>query len=189
MRAGPRWRWKPWRWTCRWSAPTVPIFCRICSRRRKAEKSWRPAIPSISPRRFWRYAASRARRKACVHSLRRSNRNLVPRPISIGSINWLRMDKPIETTLRRSLLILAAVTLVTAWFSETFYFPDEHYQVLEFMAFKLGITQSAQLPWEFTARIRPWFQPLAYFLIAKPFTLAGMKDMFLIAFILLLATG
>ena len=62
--------------------------------------------------------------------------------------------------LRRSLLILAAIVLVTAWFSETFYFPDEHYQILEFMAFKLGITPAAELPWEFSARIRPWFQPL-----------------------------
>ena len=74
-------------------------------------------------------------------------------------------------------MILAVVTLVTAWFSETFYFPDEHYQILEFMAFKLGITPAAELPWEFSARIRPWFQPLVYFLIAKPAMLAGVKDM------------
>ena len=95
------------------------------------------------------------------------------------------MDK----ALRRSLAILAAVTLVTAWFSETFYFPDEHYQILEFMGFKLGITQPGELPWEFSARIRPWFQPLVYFLIAKPAMLAGVKDMFVIAFLLRLATG
>jgi phosphatidylinositol glycan class B len=94
-----------------------------------------------------------------------------------------------EKTLRRSLLILAAVTLVTAWFSETFYFPDEHYQILEFMGFKLGITPAADLPWEFSARIRPWFQPLVYFLIAKPLMLAGVKDMFVIAFLLRLVTG
>ena len=63
--------------------------------------------------------------------------------------------------------------LVTAWFSNTFYFPDEHYQVLEFMALKLGITPASELPWEFAARIRPWFQPLVYFLIAKPAAAAG----------------
>ena len=91
--------------------------------------------------------------------------------------------------MRQSILILAAVTLVTAWFSETFYFPDEHYQILEFMAFKLRITQPAELPWEFSVRIRPWFQPLVYFLIAKPAMLVGVKDMFVIAFILRLATG
>ena len=95
------------------------------------------------------------------------------------------MDK----TLRRSLIILGAVIVVTAWFSELFYFPDEHYQVLEFMSYKLGITPASALPWEFSARIRPWFQPLLYFLIAKPLTLLGLTDMFAIAFILRLATG
>ncbi len=95
------------------------------------------------------------------------------------------MDK----ALRRSLLLLAAVTLVTAWFSATFYFPDEHYQVLEFMSYKLGVTGVSGLPWEFSARIRPWLQPLLYFLIAKPLTLLGMKDMFTLAFVLRLATG
>jgi GPI mannosyltransferase 3 len=94
-----------------------------------------------------------------------------------------------DRALRRSLLLLAAVTLITAWFSVTFYFPDEHYQVLEFVSYKLGVTGAAELPWEFSARIRPWFQPLLYFLIAKPLTLLGMKDMFTLAFVLRLATG
>lgn len=94
-----------------------------------------------------------------------------------------------DRELRRSLAILAAVILVTAWFSATFYFPDEHYQVLEFMAFKLGITPGNALPWEYSAHIRPWFQPLVYFLIAKPLLLLGWKDMFAIAFVLRLATG
>src|ERR1700758_4938129 len=91
--------------------------------------------------------------------------------------------------LRRSLLILAAVTLVTAWFSDLFYFPDEHYQVLEFMSYKLGITPASDLPWEFSARIRPWFQPLVYYAIAKPLLWLGLQDMFAIAFVLRLATG
>jgi GPI mannosyltransferase 3 len=94
-----------------------------------------------------------------------------------------------KSELRRSLLILAAVTILTAWFSETFYFPDEHYQILEFMAHRLGITPASELPWEFSVRIRPWFQPAVYFLIAKPLILLGMKDMFAVAFVLRLATG
>src|SRR5258708_8773189 len=94
-----------------------------------------------------------------------------------------------DRALRQSLLLLAAVTLVTAWFSITFYFPDEHYQVLEFVSYKLGITRSSDLPWEFSARIRPWLQPLLYFLIAKPLTLLGIKNMFTLACVLRLATG
>jgi phosphatidylinositol glycan class B len=98
---------------------------------------------------------------------------------------WSGMDKE----LRRSLLILAAIVIVTAWFSELFYFPDEHYQVLEFMSYKLGITPASDLPWEFSARIRPWFQPLVYFLIARPLMGLGLTDMFAVAFVLRLATG
>lgn len=95
------------------------------------------------------------------------------------------MDKD----LHRSLLILAAVIVVTAWFSNLFYFPDEHYQVLEFMSYRLGITPPSDLPWEFSARIRPFFQPLVYFLIARPLIALGLTDMFAIAFVLRLATG
>jgi phosphatidylinositol glycan class B len=98
---------------------------------------------------------------------------------------WSGMD----SQLSRSLAVLAAVTLVTAWFSNTFYFPDEHYQVLEFMSYRLGITAAPDLPWEFSAHIRPWLQPLIYFLIAKPLLLIGLKDMFVVTFILRLATG
>ena len=94
-----------------------------------------------------------------------------------------------DREFRRSLLILGAVILVTAWFSVLFYFPDEHYQVLEFMSYRLGITPASGLPWEFSARIRPWFQPLLYFLIAKPLLLLGVRDMFTIVFVLRLATG
>ena len=86
-------------------------------------------------------------------------------------------------------MILAAVIAVTAWFSNLFYFSDEHYQVLEFTSYKLGITPASELPWEFSVRIRPWFQPLVYYLIAKPLLFLGLKDMFAIAFVLRLATG
>ena len=91
--------------------------------------------------------------------------------------------------LKRSLLLLGLVTLVTAWFSDLFYFPDEHYQVLEFMAHKMGITPAAALPWEFAARIRPWLQPAIYYAIADPLRGLGMGDMFALTFVLRLLTG
>jgi phosphatidylinositol glycan class B len=94
-----------------------------------------------------------------------------------------------DRVLRRSLLILTAVMILTAWFSVTFYFPDEHYQVLEFMGHKLGITPASELPWEYEARIRPWFQPLLYFLIVSPLRAVGLHDMFTLVFLLRLATG
>ena len=60
-----------------------------------------------------------------------------------------------DRELRRSLVLLGAVTLVTAWFSELYYHPDEHFQILELMSWKLGITPVSELMWEFPARIRP----------------------------------
>src|ERR1044071_1072032 len=94
-----------------------------------------------------------------------------------------------DREFRRSLVLLGAVTLVTAWFSVTFYFPDEHYQILEFMSWKLGVTPVSELPWEFSAQIRPWLQPLLYFLISKPLLLLGVTDMFTVVFVLRLGMG
>lgn len=94
-----------------------------------------------------------------------------------------------DAALRRSLWIIAAVTAITAWFSTTFFHPDEHYQVLELMSLKLGTTPAADLPWEFSSRIRSWFQPFVYFLIAKPLIAAGLKDLFDVVFVLRVVTG
>jgi phosphatidylinositol glycan class B len=101
----------------------------------------------------------------------------------------LNNDPALNRALWRSLTLLAAVTVITACFSDLYYFPDEHYQILEFMSLKLGITAPGDLPWEYAAHIRPWMQPFLYFLIAKPLLLAGVRDMFFVTFVLRLATG
>lgn len=92
-------------------------------------------------------------------------------------------------TLNRGFAILCVVTAVTAWFSETFFFPDEHFQILEYMAMKLGLTSPADLPWEFAAQARPFTQPFFYFLIAKPLMMLGLRDLFAVMFVLRLVTG
>jgi phosphatidylinositol glycan class B len=104
----------------------------------------------------------------------------------------MQSDFPADAPMRalwRSLMLVTVLTVVTACFSDLYYFPDEHYQVLEFMSLKLGLVTPASLPWEYAAHIRPWTQPLLYYLIAKPLLLAGIKDMFLVTFVLRLATG
>jgi len=98
-------------------------------------------------------------------------------------------DESTRRYLRRSLIFLATVTLVTAYFSETFFHPDEHASVLAFLGYKLGWTTVAELPWEFGAHIRSWMQPFLYYLIARPLTLAGMTDPFNVTLVLRLATG
>jgi GPI mannosyltransferase 3 len=64
---------------------------------------------------------------------------------------------------KTSTLILVAVLfhVIAAICSIGYHHPDEHYQILEFANAFLGRTPYEVLPWEFAAKIRPWFQPLA----------------------------
>ena len=98
-------------------------------------------------------------------------------------------DPAVTRALGRSLALITAVTVITACFSDLYYFPDEHYQVLEFMSLKLGITAPSDMPWEYFAHIRPWMQPFVYTLIARPLLLLGIRDLFFVTFLLRLATG
>src|SRR5512140_3177096 len=107
----------------------------------------------------------------------------------LGRLRWLLAEQSTEGVLRRGIAVLLLVTLVTAYFSETFFFPDEHYQVLEYMSMKLGITGAADLPWEFRAQARPWLQPFLYYLVAKPLMAIGIRDLFDVVFVLRLATA
>jgi phosphatidylinositol glycan class B len=40
---------------------------------------------------------------------------------------------------------------------------DEHYQVLEFIQWKLGLIATVDMPWELRARMRPWLHPALFF--------------------------
>jgi phosphatidylinositol glycan class B len=81
------------------------------------------------------------------------------------------------------------VTLLTSWFSVGYYHPDEHFQVLEFAGYRLGLSPAADLPWEFREQIRPALQPtIACGVIAAART-AGIEDPFIHAFLLRLLTG
>jgi phosphatidylinositol glycan class B len=106
-----------------------------------------------------------------------------------GSLRLFLTAPGAEGTLNRGFAILAAVTVVTAWFSETFFFPDEHFQILEYMAMRLGLTSPADLPWEFGAQARPFTQAFLYYLIAVPLRALGLKDLFDLMAVLRLVTG
>jgi len=53
--------------------------------------------------------------------------------------------------------------LIAAYFSAGPLHADEHYQILEFMNFKLGGISLENMPWEYKEQMRPWFQPLSYY--------------------------
>lgn len=87
------------------------------------------------------------------------------------------------------LYIVILFYLVTCFFSSGYHHFDEHYQILEFATYKLGLTDPYNLAWEFTARIRPSLQPTIAFLVIKALIYIGVKSPHLWAFSLRLLTA
>jgi len=70
------------------------------------------------------------------------------------------------------------VHLLAAIFSVGHLHPDEHFQILEFLGLKLGITPEASLPWEYEAKMRPWAQSGFYYILVNFFKLLGIESRF-----------
>lgn len=78
---------------------------------------------------------------------------------------------------------------LTAWRSEGYHHPDEHFQILEFANYKLGRTPVADLPWEFAAQIRPGLQPMLTYGFIRAAEAVGVGSPFAQIFLLRLLTG
>lgn len=68
--------------------------------------------------------------------------------------------------------------LVTAYRSEGFFYPDEHFQILEFMNAYLGRSPYADLPWEYSYHMREWVQPWLFAQLSKLFEWFGISSPF-----------
>lgn len=86
-------------------------------------------------------------------------------------------------------VIAALFYLLVAYQSSGFHNLDEHYQIIEFANYKLGILNQSGLAWEFNAQIRPTLQPTLCFLIFKAAYLLGITDVYTLAFLLRAITG
>lgn len=86
-------------------------------------------------------------------------------------------------------LAALAIYIITAWFSTGFYHGDEHYQLIEFAAYKMGNVSPDELAWEFGARVRPAFQPFIAFIIIKLLQVFSIVDPYIQAFVLRLLTA
>jgi GPI mannosyltransferase 3 len=71
------------------------------------------------------------------------------------------------------------VFVVTAVFSIGYHQADEHYQIIEFALFKLGINQPENLVIEYSQQLLPGFQPFIAFLFLKSFSWLGISGPFL----------
>ncbi len=58
---------------------------------------------------------------------------------------------------------------------------DEHFQIIEFLNYKLGGIEAHFLPWEFQERIRPWFQPFILYCFALPLKSIGISSPFVLS--------
>jgi phosphatidylinositol glycan class B len=94
--------------------------------------------------------------------------------------------------IKNSGLFIAVVCIIytiIAFQSSGFYHPDEHYQIIEFANFKLGLIDINQLAWEFKSLIRPSLQPAICYLIFKFLYFLGITNGYNLAFILRIITG
>lgn len=80
------------------------------------------------------------------------------------------------------------VYLVTAFNSKGYFQYDEHYQIIEFADFKLGLNTPADLAWEFQAQIRPGIQPAICVVAFKILNHVGVTDPYSLSLSLRLIT-
>lgn len=94
------------------------------------------------------------------------------------------MDNSIKPYCKKIFTAGLFIYIITAYFSEGYHHPDEHFQVLEFCNYKLGNISAEQLPWEFKDQIRPGLIVFCAFAVIKFLQFLHISNPFVIAFIL-----
>ncbi len=86
--------------------------------------------------------------------------------------------KSLVSTEKVIMLSALILYLTCAVFSSGFYYPDEHFQILEFAKWKMGQNTSLAMAWEHAAMIRPSLQPVIAMMIIRPCLWLGMQNPF-----------
>jgi len=81
------------------------------------------------------------------------------------------------------------VYVITAFNSHGYYHADEHYQIIEFAAHKLGKVTPDQMAWEFNARLRPTLQPIVALGIIKFLLILNITDPYIQVCVLRILTA
>ena len=79
--------------------------------------------------------------------------------------------------------------LIAAWRSEGWHQSDEHFQLLEYAGYKLGMNTADELAWEFGERMRPALQVGIVYVLYRFFELFGEVDPFYFVIFLRLLSG
>lgn len=96
-------------------------------------------------------------------------------------VNQISLEHDKISLIKKTFLLCALFHLVAVIFCVGFYHFDEHFQILEFLSFKLGSTKAESLTWEFSEKIRPWLQPALSFVIVKFLSLINIDNRFFLA--------
>ena len=99
------------------------------------------------------------------------------------------IDPAVKSYLFKISLVGLLLIICTAFFSIGYYHFDEHYQIIEFVSFKLGLSPENSLAWEYGSKIRPWLQPAFYYQVAKIVEPFGITNPFTLALAFRLITG
>jgi len=86
-------------------------------------------------------------------------------------------------------LLIPASYILTAIHSVGYYYPDEHYQIVEFAGLKGGWNAGADLPWEYDAQIRPALQPMMALSVFKILNILGINNPFQLSLCLRMLTA
>ncbi len=95
-------------------------------------------------------------------------------------MRWSRpgVVRLLEESPVRLFAISAVLYLAAAMMIRSYLHPDHHFQTLEFANYKVNQTDTAGLPWEFEARMRPWTQPYLYVVMMEGLTAVGITSPF-----------
>ena len=83
----------------------------------------------------------------------------------------------------------AFLFVVYALFSTGYLHPDEYFQTVEFASSKLGITDTAELPWEYQEKMRSWLQPALYVAVGEVAEAVGIRRPMVLLFVFRFVTG
>ena len=88
-----------------------------------------------------------------------------------------------------SFCCLFVTYILSAIYSVGYYYADEHWQILEFVNYKLGTGIPSDLAWEYHSSMRPGFQPFITYYFIKLANYIGIENRFIILTLLRFLSG
>ncbi|MNK48939.1 Alg9-like mannosyltransferase family protein [compost metagenome] len=99
------------------------------------------------------------------------------------------MNKIMNMNQKTITYLAILIFTLSAVFSTGYHHADEHYQIIEFAQFKMGVNAASDLAWEYAAQIRPAIQPTITYGLFKIFNGIGLADPYLKMMLLRILTG